>query len=231
VGFFHLFGGLISEEENIAHGKDILPFQLDFPHMRFERDEAGCVSSPQIFSYWGTHPECVLALSRLRPPAQTGSVRNVFISRSCNFFAMLPGTLIAWSSTPKFPAWNEGVTRRYDVLEQAEPAEGDQQASNGLKHCWEFGRISLPFRPSLEEVSIGGFRRGTVVNPTGTSSFASIVFRMSAHTGLRLQELCWFPGGTGTFDPPKFQLETKVSLLFLAAVRSCRPEKKLKRVI
>ena len=33
----------ISEEENIAHGKDILPFQLDFSHMRFERRGEMCV--------------------------------------------------------------------------------------------------------------------------------------------------------------------------------------------
>ena len=36
VLFLHLLG-LISEEENITHGKDILPFQLDLPHTRFER--------------------------------------------------------------------------------------------------------------------------------------------------------------------------------------------------
>jgi hypothetical protein len=34
---------LNSEEENIAHGKDILPFQLDFSHMRFERRGEMCV--------------------------------------------------------------------------------------------------------------------------------------------------------------------------------------------
>jgi hypothetical protein len=33
----------ISERENIAHGKDILPFQLDFSHMRFERRGEMCV--------------------------------------------------------------------------------------------------------------------------------------------------------------------------------------------
>jgi hypothetical protein len=39
----------ISEEENIAHGKDILPFQLDFRTCG-SSGEARCVYSPQMFN-------------------------------------------------------------------------------------------------------------------------------------------------------------------------------------
>ena len=62
-----------SEEENIAHGKDILPFQLDFSHMRFERrGEYVCV---RLKSF----------VPQLRYPGKVLLRVNVFIGQSCDF--------------------------------------------------------------------------------------------------------------------------------------------------
>jgi hypothetical protein len=107
------------------------------------------------------------------------------------------------SFATKVPVWDQGITRRDNLLKQPQPAQTDLQTSDRLKQGCDVRGNPLLLACLLQEEGVVGFRSHDFLNPIDAGPLGLFVFGMSVHTGLTLEPAAGSLNGVALSSHPK----------------------------